>query len=153
MVDGHKGTLHTRVLPNGTMIFDKYEVNDKRQNGARQSAKDNFNDKHPGTNFNLNDLDINESSKLCLIALTEAPNYNLFNWATKTYKKELLNPVHTMINTGYHSEEVWYSIIFQLLVALHVMWEKEIAFSNLTIEDNIYIKDLKTNDQSIVLEI
>jgi hypothetical protein len=149
-VTGHIGTLHTEILPNGTMIYKNYEKNNPKKNIAlRQSAKDNYNNKHPGTNFNIDDLDINKSSKMCLIALTEAPNYNLFNWATKTYRKELLNPVHTMINTGYHSEEVWYSIIFQLLVALHIMWEKEIAFANMTIEDNLYIKDLKTNDQSI----
>jgi hypothetical protein len=149
-ITGTIGTLHTEIFPNGTMVYKKYEKNNNRDNiPLRQSAKDNYNNKHAGTNFNIEDLDINKSSRICLIALTEAPNYNLFNWATKTYKKELLNPVHTMINTGYHSEEVWYSIIFQLLVSLHVMWENEIAFSNLTIEDNIYIKDLKTNDQSI----
>ena len=92
---------------------------------------------------------INNSTGKCLMLLTEAPNYNLVTWTQRVYKKNDLGPVNKMIQTGYHSEEVWHSILAQILIAMHVMYIKEIAIVDMQIMDNIYIKDLITNEQSV----
>jgi hypothetical protein len=78
------------------------------------------------------------------VILTEAPTYNLFGWATKTYSVE--GNLNKMINTGYHNSEVWHSVLFQILAALYVMQIHKIAFKNFSVLDNIYIKDTKVHD-------
>jgi hypothetical protein len=75
-----------------------------------------------------------------LVALTEAPLYNLFAWASKTYSTS--GNIRTMISSGYHNEKVWYSILFQIIVALYTMQKFGIYFNNFSPEDNIFIKDL-----------
>lgn len=79
-----------------------------------------------------------------LVALTEAPNYNIYSWASRTYKIE--GNIRRMVNTGFHKSEVWYSVIFQMIVALYVLQIHKIIFRDFTIEDNIYIKDLAHHD-------
>ena len=44
--------------------------------------------------------DINDSMDKCLLLLTEAPNYNIKQWATKTYHAQALGPEKKMIRTG-----------------------------------------------------
>ena len=100
-------------------------------------------------NNNFKVKDINTSIDRCVLALTEAPNYNILQWATKTYENVALGPVKKMIQTGYHSEEVWYSVIFQMLIALHVMHLKKITIIDMSLQDNIYIKDLMNNEQTL----
>ena len=93
--------------------------------------------------------DISKPANRCLLILTEAPNYNIIQWATKTYQHQILGPVKTMIQTGYHHENVWNNILFQLLAALHVMQLKQITFFEMTLQDNVYIKDLMNNEQTM----
>jgi len=81
-----------------------------------------------------------------LVALTEAPTYSLCGWATKTYTQVYLSNVRQNINPGYHRAEVWMSVLFQLIDALSVMQKYKIAFTNFTMEDNVYIKDLNENE-------
>ena len=96
----------------------------------------------------INKLDINSVSGKCLIALTDAPNCILTQWATKTYQFSG-TPIKKMDSTGYHDEKVWWSIMFQLLVGLHVLQIKNIAINNMTMDDNIYIKDLQNVDRTV----
>lgn len=93
--------------------------------------------------------DINDSMDKCLLLLTEAPNYNIKQWATKTYHAQALGPEKKMIRTGYHSKEVWYSIIFQLLFALQTMYVHKFTFLDMKLENNVYIKDLVTKEQNM----
>ena len=89
-------------------------------------------------------------SDKCLVMLSEAPTQHLLNWATKTYQKSMNNsPVSKMIQHGYHDDKVWGSIFFQLLLSMLIMLEKEIMFTEFSIESNVYIKDLNHNDQNI----
>ena len=94
-------------------------------------------------------VELNSSVNRCLLALTEAPNYNIKQWATKTYEHEMIGPVKKMIQTGYHHANVWFSILFQLLISLQVMYMKQFTFIDMSLEDNVYIKDLMNNEQSI----
>jgi hypothetical protein len=98
-------------------------------------------------------LDDNESKKIilvenpnaytgnALVALTESPFYNLYEWASKTYQVE--GNIKRMINTGFHSDKVWFSILFQIMVVLFALQKHGFAFNNYKIENNIFIKDLQ----------
>ena len=54
-----------------------------------------------------------------------------------------------MISNGYHDEKVWKSILFQIMAGLYALQIKGIYIRNFTFEDNVYIKDLHTNDGMI----
>lgn len=84
--------------------------------------------------------DPTEYSGKALVALTESPNYNLYEWASKMY--ELDGNIKRMINTGFHSDKVWYSIIFQIMSSLYALQKHKIAFRNYKIDENIYVKEL-----------
>jgi len=75
-----------------------------------------------------------------LVSLTESPLYNLFGWASKIYQAE--GNVRKMINTGYHNDKVWFSVLFQMMVGLYALQIHGIIYNNYDIENNIYIKDL-----------
>jgi len=78
-----------------------------------------------------------------LIGLTEAPNYSIYAWASRTYKQD--GNIRTMVNTGFHKPDVWESILFQLMSALYVLQIHGIAFNDFDLENNVYIKDLTTH--------
>ena len=77
-----------------------------------------------------------------LILVTEAPHHNLYQWASRIYEKDGI--VNKMISHGFHDENVWLGVIFQIISALYVMQIHGIYMRNMTIEDNVYIKDLQT---------
>ena len=87
-------------------------------------------------------------SDKCLVMLSEAPTQHLLNWATRTYQIDN-GPVKKMIQNGYHDDRVWQSVFFQLLLSMLVMFEKKIMFTEFSLKNNIFIKDLKHSDQSV----
>ena len=89
-------------------------------------------------------LDINQPSNKCLLALTEAGAQDMISWATRQYEDNGL--AKKMINTGYHSYEVWKSILFQLYHALMTMYKYGISYANFDLEVNVKIKSLKYDD-------
>ncbi len=90
---------------------------------------------NPGLN-----LDLSMDSKVSVLALTEAPTFNLIEWASPTYEKS--GVLAKQITTGFHTTDVWRSVLFQLVSALAVLQEKKILFRNFSIENNVFIKDL-----------
>lgn len=90
------------------------------------------------------ELNMAANSGKAIVALTEAPTYNLYGWASKTYRVD--GNLRRMINTGFHKSEVWYSVFFQLFAALYTLQVHKIAFRDFTIMDNVYIKDTKISD-------
>ena len=97
-----------------------------------------------------NRLDNRLDSDKCLVMLTEAPTNLLFNWATRTYK-ESNGPIKTMIHHGFHDDKVWESLFFQLLISLLILFDKEIAFTEFSLKNNVYIKDLNHGEQNVGL--
>lgn len=85
-------------------------------------------------------VDLNEYCGEVIVALTESPTYSLYNWASKIYQQE--GNTRRMINTGFHSDNVWRSIIFQLMVGLYVMKIHNIYIKDFSIKNNVFIKDL-----------
>lgn len=77
-----------------------------------------------------------------MILVTEAPHHNIYQWASRIYERDGI--VRKMISHGYHNEKVWLGVLFQIVSALYVMQLHGIYIRNMTMEDNIYIKDLQT---------
>lgn len=78
-----------------------------------------------------------------LVAITESANYNLFGWASKTYQVD--GNIKRQINTGFHLDKVWFSVLFQIMVGMYALQINKIYFNNFTLEDNVYIKDLNVH--------
>jgi len=85
---------------------------------------------------------LNEYTGKVICALTEAPNYNMIGWARKEYRA--VGNINTMISSGYYSNSVWYSVLFQLYVAIYVMQKYEIYFEDFSFEKHVFIKDVQT---------
>ena len=79
-----------------------------------------------------------------LVVLTEAPNTNIIKWNTKIY--ESYGSVQKMTSTGYHNPDVWRSILFQLIYACAVLQEKGIYFNDFSLENNVFIKDVQSDN-------
>lgn len=77
-----------------------------------------------------------------LILITEAPHHNLYQWASRIYETKGI--VKKMVSHGYYNEDIWLGILFQIVSALYVMQIHGIFMRDMTIEDNIFIKDLQT---------
>lgn len=75
-----------------------------------------------------------------IVSMSESPTYNIYNWASKTYQSD--GNKRIQINTGFHLDKVWFSVLFQIIVATYAMQIHKICFNDFTPEDNIYIKDL-----------
>jgi hypothetical protein len=93
-----------------------------------------------GGQVTLLEKNINAFSGKALVILTESPHYNLFGWASKTYQME--GNIARMINTGFHTDSVWASVLFQMMAAFHVMQINKFYFTGFSLEDNVFIKDL-----------
>jgi hypothetical protein len=88
-------------------------------------------------------IDYNADSNKVLVALTEAPNTNIIKWNTQIYQS--YGTIKKMISTGYHSEKVWISILFQLIYACAVMEHENICFNTFSLKNNVFIKDIQTD--------
>lgn len=82
-----------------------------------------------------------------LIIITEAPMSNIYQWASMKYEQEGI--ASKVIENGYHDEKVWINVIFQIMSALAVLQKHGIHIANMTLEDNIYIKDLYAEGSTI----
>ena len=89
------------------------------------------------------DPNLQKYSSNVLILITESPNSNLYQWASRIYETDGI--AQKMISHGFHDDEVWLSVLFQIVSALHVMQLHCLCINNMTIEDNIYIKDLRSD--------
>jgi hypothetical protein len=82
-----------------------------------------------------------------LIAVTEAPMHNLYQWASRSYETE--GVVRKMITHGFYNDIVWWNVIFQIVVGLYVLQKYGIYIKDMTIQDNIYIKDCPTGSKAM----
>jgi hypothetical protein len=75
-----------------------------------------------------------------MIAVTEASHHNLYQWASKKYEQNGI--VKKMLAHGYHDHNVWMGILFQILQGLYVMQTHGLWIRDMTIGDNITIRDI-----------
>lgn len=95
---------------------------------------------HFNNNVNEKEDDITVSSGKSLVAITEAPNYSLYQWASPVYDKA--GTLYKMARTGFHTKDVWSSVLFQLVYTFAVLQKSGIYIRNMKIDNNIFIKDL-----------
>jgi hypothetical protein len=81
-----------------------------------------------------------------LAILTESPTFSIYNWASKLYKIKGNGNTRVMVGSGVYSENVWMSIIFQIMFALLTLQIHQIYINDFSIEKNVFIKSL--NEQS-----
>jgi len=91
-------------------------------------------------NVNNNQLNTNTNTNIVSIILTESPNKNIIQWATNYYKNN--RNVNTLVYSGFKTEKVWKNIIIQMLLSFFVMYKYEFVFTEMSLQDNFYIKDL-----------
>lgn len=75
-----------------------------------------------------------------LTAMTESPTYSLVQWATKSYAN--IGRSKRMVNIGFHPDDVWLSIIFQLVAGIYALQKHGLLINGFNLRDNVYIKDL-----------
>lgn len=92
-----------------------------------------------------NNMFLKNYSGKALVSFTEAPTYNLLDWASKKYRRSDNFKVHEMTNSGFHDVSIWKSVIFQIMAALATLQIHKISFTNFSVIDNIYIQDTKTH--------
>jgi hypothetical protein len=80
-------------------------------------------------------------SGYCAVLLTDAYTHNMARWASIQYEREFNRA--TMSNTGSHSDNVWFNVLFQLMHAMHTMQCRGYAIDSMTVARNCFIKDLK----------
>ena len=85
--------------------------------------------------------DLSKYTGKAILSLTEAQNYNLLGWASLTYEQHGIHK--RMINTGYHPANVWKNVLFQIAAALYVLQINKLYFENFSLDNNVFIKDLK----------
>ena len=130
-IKGIEPTNNPQFIKNGVPLFQQQVVPvNKIQSGGNGNSNQQV------------EITINPEAYFgkALVAMTESPNYNLLNWATKTYQKD--GNIKRQINTGFHLDKVWFSILFQVIAGLYTMQVHKFSFNNFSVEDNIYIKDL-----------
>ena len=76
-----------------------------------------------------------------LILVTEAPTSNIYQWASRIYEYDGI--VEKMTSHGYHDGSIWIGVLFQIVSALYVMQLHGIYIRDMTMQDNVYIKDLQ----------
>lgn len=92
------------------------------------------------------DPELQVYSGTTMIAITESPNYNFYQWASRKY--ETRGIVKKMVNQGFYGDKIWLSVLFQIICALYVLQIHGIYIRNMTMEDNVYIKEIPSNIQT-----
>lgn len=123
-------------------IIKQYEISNKN----KTELTDILNNKK---NELMNKLNIDKVEDDNIVILTEAPTQNIYNWATKTYEMDPNGSINKMVQTGFYSEEVWESILFQLYVAMLLMYKNNIIFNNFSLENNVFIKHVQNDTTNI----
>jgi hypothetical protein len=166
--------VKTNVSPNFTMLYAYYITQDTQIDFLKVNRlrnKDIINKQEKQRKFVLNNLykkemqeyliglqkystsdltklvdqlDIHTPSNKCLIALTESGTQDLISWGSRQYEDNGL--AKKMINTGYHSYEVWLSILFQMYHSFLCMYKHGISFHNFDLNGNVLIKSLKQDE-------
>lgn len=92
---------------------------------------------------NMNDdriINKDTYSKTNLIILTESPNYNMYSWACSVYTTD--RNLKKQIYNGYKSDDIWSSVIAQMLIVFYVMNKFKFTYDFMDIESSFFIKDL-----------
>ena len=136
----HRATYYTRLLKRHENILphERNEMDVELQQFAH------------GTLTRIHDTDIVLNANKMLCVLTESPTYTIQDWCTRLYRVDdrMYMRVNNMGETGFHRKEVWYTVLFQIMVITKVLFDYNIVISDLSSANNssLFIKDLNYND-------
>lgn len=82
-----------------------------------------------------------------LILITESPDYNLYQWASRTYVND--GAVRKMISQGFYNFDIWLGILFGMVSTLALLQVHGIYIRDMSIEKNFYVKQLQLQGPSI----
>ena len=134
IINTHSSTGLELVLDKSKKMFKNITITD--------NLKEYFGGRFP----EMSTSDLAKDSGLSLLAVTEAPNYSIREWASPMYNK--FSARHEMVSTGNHSVEEWRSVLFQTLYACYVMEKVGFHYRDFSL-DNIFVKDLFVNKSSV----
>ena len=82
----------------------------------------------------------------CLLMLTEGVTRNIKDWATRMIKAQEYPDHNNLIVeiawTGYKSDDVWMSVLFQLIVAIYILHKEKINVNNFNLINNVFMKKI-----------
>lgn len=87
-----------------------------------------------------------EKSQMCLIILTEGPDYNIYSWGSN--KSKMDRNLVKQISSGYKTNEMWDFVLFQIIIVFYTMWEKNFTFEDMNLNNNFYIKVISSVSSS-----
>ena len=102
-----------------------------------------------GTTYNFKvpqDKIYEDKMEQLLIILTESPEYSLKYWCSNSYVMD--RQVLRQTTVGFKSDKVWDSIIAQILLSFYVMLKHKFVITDMTFEDNFYIKNVSLYNQA-----
>lgn len=134
--------LHKRVSPNFVMIIvDKYTENTTIDWNRINIMK----------NMHFPSEEFDESSK---VIVTESYNCSLNNATNPMYRNSGSKFLYTMSNTNHFDEQVWKSVIFQILHIFQVLYNNNIYFKNIG-KNNFHVRyiPISNNIETWIYEI
>jgi len=145
--------LKRRMCPNFVNMYSYFvEQDSKIDFNKLKEAKENKSTCTSQGKVNINDLEEalrerpRDYSGRVLVALTESPHYNIYEWASKAYERD--GNVHRMVNTGFHTKQVWLSVFFQMISALYTLQKCKIGFRNFAIDENFFVKEISKQNNN-----
>ena len=137
--DKIKKLIRNKKYPNFVLSYGEFFSKCKIDFDGMKNLKDiTYNSRIP----------ISTTGDNCLLMLTEGINRNIEDWSQKIFKERSPNDpifITDIISTGYRTKDVWYSVIFQLIVAIYILFKEDIKidFNNFSLKENVFIKRIK----------
>jgi hypothetical protein len=89
----------------------------------------------------------------CLLMLTEGVTRNIKDWSTRMIKaEEFPDPNNLIVEiawTGYKPDDVWMSVLFQLIVAIYILHKEKINVNNFDLRENVFMKKINISSPGI----
>lgn len=136
------------IVDNPNIEFDKINQEKARIKNENERKLNNTADKFLANFQNgpmLEQIKITNETEIkrkAVVALTEAPSKNMIQWASKTYQSN--GNVNDMIDSGFHTEEVWNNVLFQLYTAIYTLQKNKIIINDFNFGRNVFVKKINT---------
>lgn len=84
-----------------------------------------------------------KKTQMCLIILTEGPDFNIYTWASN--RAQMDRNLVKQVGCGYKTDEMWDNVLFQIIIVFYTMWQKKFTYKDMKLNNNFYIKSFATS--------
>lgn len=84
-----------------------------------------------------------KKTQMCLIILTEGPDFNIYTWASN--RAQMDRNLIKQVGCGYKTDEMWNNVLFQIIIVFYTMWQKKFTYKDMKLNNNFYIKSFSTS--------